>query len=435
MPSRSVLLLAGVAAALSLALPAAADATVVVVDRAGHLLATPVPMGRPDRLVGWTSDGARLVVLDRTHDDRALTVDPGTGARTVLGPRPGAVAVGPGDRWASSALTADQRHLDVVLHAPDGRAIASVRMKDVPPVEGLPQSEDVPRIGWSADGTRLLVSASEEADVLDTATGAILRRTPVDFASAHGLSPDGTTLLVTRQDAVWRIDVATGAAIRLTTDADAGLWSPTGRVALLDAGVSATLDAGDEEIFLPSGSREAAWTPDGTALTVIVHAEPVVGHCTSVHEGVLVLAPDADPRPLLKPRPGAITNMVWSPDGTRAAIDVAFDDVWGDPNRRGPRHPWPRHVRKDYAMFTARGDRAVHQAVVRFAADLRGGMGRRRALDRLGSALKRIARQPWGEEVSDTQVGEAIADQVDAWLHAAGFGKIDALDDLEGGAC
>jgi hypothetical protein len=434
MPSRSVLLRALTAAALSLAVPAAADATVIVVDRAGHRLATPVGVGRPEQLVGWTGDGAHLVVLDRAHDDRALSVDPATGARTVLGPRPGAVSTGPGDRWVSSALTADQRHLDVALHAPDGHAIATVRLKAVS-VEGVQQHEDLPRIGWSTDGTRMLVSGSVEAVVLDTATGAILRRAPADFASAHGLSPDGATLLITRQHAVWRIDVATGAATRLTTDADTGLWSPTGRVAFLEGYASATFDAdADAQVFLPSGSREAGWTPDGAALTVVVHAESADGRCTTTREGVLVLAPDAEPWPLLKPRPGSVVNMVWSPDGTRAAIGVAFDEsAFAD--RRGPRHPWPKRIRKDYAMFTDRGDRAVRRAVVRFAADLRSGMGRRRALDRLGGALERIARQPWGGEVRDTQVGETIADAVDAWLHAAGFGRIEALDELDGDGC
>ena len=84
MPSRATLISA-LTAVLILVLPVTADAAVVVVDRAGHLLATPVPPGRADQLVGWTSDGTRLVVLDRAHAGRALTVDPVTGARTALG--------------------------------------------------------------------------------------------------------------------------------------------------------------------------------------------------------------------------------------------------------------------------------------------------------------------------------------------------------------
>jgi hypothetical protein len=430
MPSRSVLvLIVGLTALLVGAGAAPASAKVVVIDRAGHLLSVPLSSARSESLAGWTDDGTRLVVVDpEDSGGRALAVDALTGARAVLGSRPGLVALGPRGLWVSGARD-DQGDVEVALRTGDGDAIARLAVG-----HGLVWALDA--VSWSADGARVALVTRQEAIVLDTATGAVLLRTPADFVSSHGLSPDGGMLLVTRDAVVWRVDVATAANVRVAR-ADRAQWSPTGRLAVF-RGDRVWVDAPSGVLDLPRDARNVAWTPDGAALAAIVE-EDAAKPCAPDREGVLAFAPGAPPQTLLAVREGrTVSHIMWSPDGTRAAIDLhdeAPPSPEDDPDRRGARHPWPKRIADDYAMVDPRGDRAVRRAVGRFAADLRGGMGRAHALRRLGRALNRIGEQPWGIDVGDTIVGEAIAEEASAWLHAAGFAGIDGLIELDGEGC
>jgi hypothetical protein len=431
MPPRSVLL-ASVLAGLALALPGAAPAKVVVLDGAGHVIGTPVPGDTRGDLVGWTADGAALVV---DEGDRAVRVDARTGARTSLGARPGLVAVGPGDRWVSALL--DLQRLGtpsatVVLHAADGTPIATATMK-LAFAGGLAVTAS-----W-ANG-RVAISTDAEAVVLDTATGAELRRSAVVTAVGGILSADGTALLAARGDALVRVDVATGAEQVLATGEDRrtipiGRWSRTGRLAI-SKGARTWLDGTPAPIQVPEETVATLLAPDGGSLLATIR-QTVAHGCRPDRGRLVAYAPAAAPVTLVPPFDGEISAVSWSPDGTRIAVDEQLADPADHaPERRGARHPWPkRPIGKDYEMFSARGNRAVRRAVVRFAADLRRGLSREHALDRLGAALDRISKQPWGGEVLDTAVEEAIAAELDPWLHAAGFRGIDATSELEGGDC
>jgi hypothetical protein len=95
---------------------------------------------------------------------------------------------------------------------------------------------------------------------------------------------------------------------------------------------------------------------------------------------------------------------------------------------RGKRHPWPRRIARDYAMFSRRGDAAVRRLVVRAARSLRRGAGREAVLSRVRLDYAKVADRY--AEALDTAVREAVSDELDRWLRAAGFEPIEAFDEI-----
>ena len=80
-------------------------------------------------------------------------------------------------------------------------------------------------------------------------------------------------------------------------------------------------------------------------------------------------------------------------------------------------------------MLTRAGDAAVRRVIVRAAKGLRQGAGRAKTMQRVRLGLDPIDRRY--EEAQDTAVQEAIAVEIDRWLHAAGFAGLGATDELD----
>jgi hypothetical protein len=200
-----------------------------------------------------------------------------------------------------------------------------------------------------------------------------------------------------------------------------GEWSRTGQIAVnLFDGIRVI---GGSEIRAPTRSFEvpAVWTPAGDALT-FAYSGPK-DDCAFPSQGVATLVPGQSRRVVVPARNRKVVAYAWSPDGTRLAVELAKVR----PPRSKPRakrHPWPRTVARDYALYPRRANRAARRIVVRAARALRRGAGRERTLRDVRIAVARL-------DPGDSAVLEAFADALDPWLHAAGFERIEALDEIE----
>jgi hypothetical protein len=65
---------------------------------------------------------------------------------------------------------------------------------------------------------------------------------------------------------------------------------------------------------------------------------------------------------------------------------------------------------------------------VRAARALHRGAGRAQTLGGVSDDLERVAVR--FDEAHDTAVEEALADELDKWLHAAGFARIESRDEF-----
>jgi hypothetical protein len=79
-------------------------------------------------------------------------------------------------------------------------------------------------------------------------------------------------------------------------------------------------------------------------------------------------------------------------------------------------------------MFTRGGDAAIRRVMVRVATALKRGASRDTALSRLRLGMATV--QERYDETDDTAVRDAIAVEIDRWLHAAGFGPVESADDI-----
>ena len=80
----------------------------------------------------------------------------------------------------------------------------------------------------------------------------------------------------------------------------------------------------------------------------------------------------------------------------------------------------------DYQMFSARGDAAMRRVVLVASRSLKRGASRETALERVRAAYAKVRFK----EAYDPAVRDAVADQIDRWLHAAGFSRVEALDEV-----
>jgi len=120
----------------------------------------------------------------------------------------------------------------------------------------------------------------------------------------------------------------------------------------------------------------------------------------------------------------------WSPDGTRLAVEIAKADRRRS-KRRGKRHPWPRSVPRNYALFSRRGNRAARRVVLRATRALRRGTSRALTLRDVRIGMERIEER--FDEGAASDVLGAVSDALDPWLHAAGFQRIAAVDEVNCG--
>jgi hypothetical protein len=136
----------------------------------------------------------------------------------------------------------------------------------------------------------------------------------------------------------------------------------------------------------------------GLLVTVVVAAAVVVA--------TVALTGDGDDEPRAQP---AATPTVSAPS-TRSAERSS-----------GP-------VARDYEMFSTAGDRAVGRVAEAARRDLSTGAGREQALQNVREQVAEVAEEH--PEVYDTAVLEALADELDRLLTAAGHEPIDALDEI-----
>jgi hypothetical protein len=100
--------------------------------------------------------------------------------------------------------------------------------------------------------------------------------------------------------------------------------------------------------------------------------------------------------------------------------------AFAQPAAAAPR--WPRHIARDYQMFSPAGNRAVRHVVWRASRMLRAGASRGRTMGMVRRAYGRV--EDTYEEAFDTAAREAFADELGPWLIAAGFDPIDSYDEF-----
>jgi hypothetical protein len=406
--------LAALLAALGVAAPAAAE--IRVLSASGTVMAVPV-RDHHTRPLRWTDDGAGLLVA---RYERVLRVSLDDGAITRVPALDKATAIGPGGR---SAIAPDYEDY-VTLRAADGAAVATLTSTD----ERRPW---ISGVSWSADGRLAAIVVDEAVKVLDADTGAVIASVVVpgivasSSLSAQAFSPDGSALVVSENGRVTRIDVTTGARTVLDVSPH-GSWSPpawssSGAIAVTGDDRVRLIGAPVREIRSIHSVAPALWTSDGSRLSYV--QQDVPKPCADVRASLRTVVPGASAQTLLATA-AQVDTWAWSPDGEQVAVGVG-----PDPNRRGKRHPWPRHIPRTYEMFTRAGDAAVRTVVVRAALGLRQGAGRAKTMQRVRLGLDRVYRHH--EEAGDSAVQEAVADELDRWLHAAGFIRIDALEEID----
>lgn len=382
--------------ALTLWLLAAAPASaeVRVYDIAAGAVSTPVRGEAP--LLAWSDDGAGILV-----GSDARRVDVASRTVTRLPALDGATAIGPGGRWLDG----------VVLRGADGRRVAT-----------LPSSfSEGAKVAWAPDGSRVAVARGFNRDgellVLDTATGAVIRRQKdVDGVSPQAFAPDGTALLAASGPTTLEIRLPSGRVapvfFSITNIGPEAAWGPDGRMAFTD-GSMVELDGAGLRV---AGARSPLWGADGMLAHVFARTPD---GCSPSLEGVGLIA-GGRRTALLEPSPREVRRLLWSPDGRRLAVDVGPDPAKG--------RTWPKRVARDYAMFTPRGDAAVRRLVLRAARALRRGATREAVMRRVRRDFEAIDRRFDG--ASDTAVLEALANELDRWLLPAGFAPIDAHTDI-----
>lgn len=364
-------------------------------------------------LVRWTDDGSALLVRRQW---RVLRVGVADGATTEQSWLDHALAIGPGGRSIFYAGYPDAR---VELRGPDGVSLASYAL----------DSLDEPSISWSPDGTRVAVMASPELLVLDTSSGAVVarRRVAHGHVSDQAFAPDSSALVVTDGPRVLRVELTSAATSVLvrTRSRDvqpAATWGTAGPVAVtLDRQIR-ILDGGGRVVPLRVDSlRPALWNPDGSALSYGFGV--ALDACSYPRDALGLLVPGQAPRVLIPPGGAEVLSYAWSPDGRQLAVALGPDY-----DKRGRRHPWPGRIARSYGMFSRRGDAAIRRIVVRAARALRRGAGREQTLSRVRNDFHTVASR--FSEADDTAVREALGDELDKWLAAAGFSRIDAYDEI-----
>jgi hypothetical protein len=160
-----------------------------------------------------------------------------------------------------------------------------------------------------------------------------------------------------------------------------------------------------------------AYSGDGTLLAYRFSTGRTA--CSYPQTGLDVVAPGRPASMVLAP--GQLRAFAWAPGGHLLAVDA---EPAPPPRPRGKRHPWPKRVASGYGMPTRGGDRALREVVLRAARSLRHGATREVVLSRVRSDYPGI------EAARTTAVLNAVASELDKWLHAAGWARIRTLREL-----
>lgn len=386
-----------------LVLPAGAAAEIRVVSSAGVVLGTPVHDNRT-RLLGWTGDGDQLLVV---RQGRAFRMAPAGGPALAVPALDGATQLGPGGRSAIS-MSYPAR---LTLRGADGHEVVRLAPAD-------PRTEAISdEVAWTPDGRQAAIVVDQTLLVLDADTGATIAVVsipgidPRRGISAQAFSPDGSALVVRVDRDLVQLDVATKTETvveRLSEgEWEAPVWSTTGAIAM----------ASYEQLKWIEPPR---WSPDGNRLTYTQWLSS--GPC-SADAAVRARVPGAPAGTLFRVA-GWIKGWAWSSDSQKIAVSYRLPV-----EHRGKRHPWPHGIPRSYEMVTRAGDRAVRSMLLRITTGLRRGAGREKTLERLRAGLEHVFQRH--DEARDIAVQEAVALVINRWLHAAGFRRIAALDDLD----
>jgi hypothetical protein len=393
--------LAGVVVALG---AASASADVRVFDLGGGAARTVAGDGA--RLHSWTADGSGLLLEQRGGSVR---LDLATGTLTPqklpedsTGPGGQRLEFGPGT---------------VSLRAPDGRVLASYP---------TPFWFDDGGVAWSRDGRWVAFALRFDLFVLDAATGRLVlhEKDRETVLTEQAFAPDGSALAVAQKRGVLRIDLPSAhrALLLRTGGFPPPAWSARGQLAITRGRRISVFGLPGIRVSTDQ-TRPALWSADGQLLRFVV--SQATDACSAPREGVAVAAPGGPPRVLVEPGSRELRAALWSPVAAQLAVSLGPEER---PSPRGKRHPWPRRVARDYAMFSARGDAAMRRIVLRAARSLRRGADRETVLSRV--RLDYAKAEDRYDEAGDTAVREKVADELDRWLHAAGFEPIEAYDEI-----
>lgn len=334
------------------------------------------------------------------------------------------VSIGPGGRFVET-VRGSSEHTRIRLRAPDRRSLGTYDF-------GSAYAE--PSIAWSADGARVAIAVAPVLYVLDTATGAVLLRRRIGGSAelgAQAFAPDASALLLTDYERLLRVDLPSGKATvllrtgKLDNDPPRAAWGRSGRIAVRTRERLRVL--GDPAVDLAMGFDSPAfvlWNPDGTALTYAY--DNANGDC-SPPQGLGVIVPGQAPGVLVPISDRKLLALAWSPDGRTLAVEHATKAA-PRRERRGRRGRWPERVARTYEMTSRQGDAAVRAVVLRAARALRAGAGREETLLGVSNDLNRLDHR--FDSVTDSEVPEAVANELDRWLRAAGWDLIDANSDI-----
>ena len=101
--------------------------------------------------------------------------------------------------------------------------------------------------------------------------------------------------------------------------------------------------------------------------------------------------------------------------------------LFAQPAAAGPQR-WPKHIARDFQMFTPAGNRAVRHVVWHASRMLRRGASRGHVM---GAVRRDYGLVEDGyDEAIDTAVRESFADELDRWLIAAGYEPVDSYDEF-----
>lgn len=229
----------------------------------------------------WAPDGSRLAVLERaggSGKDAVLTlasIDPATGARTVLASSTDLPRFGSGEKAIQPSLRGFE---------------------------------------WSPDGTALLLSGGGELFLFDPAQRTTRRLTHSPAAEEDAqFSPDGRFLAFVRERDLYAIELASGREIRLSTDGGENRYN-------------AQWDWLYSEELTGWGTPAYAWSPDSRAIVYVSLDETAVPRFPLVDE--MAVQPVVHSTPY--PKPGdpnpvpslRVVSVLPEPDGRRLSHEL-----------------------------------------------------------------------------------------------------------------